>query len=57
MPKKLVPLYIIAMYLGPSLLFNFGYADSNDLIGTYEGKGIYRIEDMFTVSKLNSARM
>jgi len=51
MPRKLVALYIIALYLGPSLLFNFGYADSNDLIGTYEGKGIYRIEDMSATKK------
>ena len=27
------------------------YADSNDPIGTYEGKGIYRIEDMSVTKK------
>lgn len=51
MPRISVPLYIIALYLGPSLLINFGYADSNDLIGTYEGKGIFRIEDMSATKK------
>lgn len=44
-------LYTIALFLAPLLLINSGYADSNDLIGTYEGKGIYRIEDMSVTKK------
>ena len=44
-------LYTIAMYLAPMLLINSGYADSNDIIGTYEGKGIYRIDDMSATKK------
>ena len=51
MPRISVPLYIIALNLGPLLLINFGYADSNDLIGTYEGKGTFRIEDMSVTKK------
>ena len=44
-------LYTIAMYLAPMLLINSGYGDSNDIIGTYEGKGIYRIDDMSATKK------
>ena len=51
MPRKW-ELYTIALYLAPLLLLvNSGYADSNDIIGTYEGKGIYRIEDMSATKK------
>jgi hypothetical protein len=51
MRRKLVALYTIAFYLGPLLLINSGYGDSNDLIGTYDGKGIFRIEDMSATKK------
>ena len=34
------------LWLVPFFLINYVYAGSNDITGTYEGKGIYRIEDM-----------
>jgi hypothetical protein len=50
MQRKL-ELYTIAFYLASLLLINSGYGDSNDLTGSYEGKGIYRIEDMSVTKK------
>lgn len=49
--RRKLELYTIALYLAPLLLINSAYADSNDLTGTYEGKGIYRIEDMSATKK------
>lgn len=49
--RRELELYTIALYLAPLLLINSAYADSNDLTGTYEGKGIYRIEDMSATKK------
>lgn len=47
--KVLFSLFFVSV--APLLLINSGYADSNDLIGSYEGKGIYRIEDMSATKK------
>ena len=44
--QRRLELYTVAFYLASLLLINSGYADSNDLTGSYEGKGIYRVEDM-----------
>ena len=49
--QRRLELYTIAFYLSSLLLINPGYADSNDLTGSYEGKGIYRIEDMSATKK------
>lgn len=49
--RRKLELYTIALYLAPLLLINSVYAVSNDIIGTYEGKGIYRIEDMSATKK------
>jgi hypothetical protein len=44
--QRRLELYTVSFYLASLLLINSGYADPNDLTGSYEGKGIYRIEDM-----------
>lgn len=49
--QRTLELSTIAFYLASLLLINCGYADSNDLTGSYEGKGIYRIEDMSATKK------
>jgi hypothetical protein len=49
--QRTLELSTIAFYLASLLLINSGYADSNDLTGSYEGKGIYRIEDMSATKK------
>lgn len=49
--QRRLELYTFAFYLASLLLINSGYAESNDLTGSYEGKGIYRIEDMSATKK------
>jgi hypothetical protein len=49
--QRTLELSTVAFYLASLLLINSGYADSNDLTGSYEGKGIYRIEDMSATKK------
>lgn len=48
MRRKWEAVYIIGMYVAPLPLIYSGDANSDELYGTFEGKEIFRIEDMYT---------